>query len=59
MSRTAAERERLRVVAYVQRRAAEGEAVLKRSGQLRAAEARQFKRRLTAIADEIEQGLHL
>jgi hypothetical protein len=56
---TAAHRERLKIVAYVQRRAVEGERVLKRNGQLRAEEAQMWKRRVTELANEIEQGLHL
>jgi hypothetical protein len=59
MKRTAAERERLKIVAYVQRRAAEGERVLKRDGRLRAEEADYFRRRVSALADEIERGFHL
>jgi hypothetical protein len=59
MSKLPASKERLRIVAYLQRRAVEGERVLKRNGQLRAAEARHWRRRVAALADEIEQGMHL
>lgn len=58
MNRTVAQRERDRIVAYILGRAAEGERVLKRNGTLRAEEAQMFKRRVSAIADEIEQGMH-
>jgi hypothetical protein len=57
MRQTAVQRERSKAVAYILARAAEGERVLKQRGT--AEEASIFKRRVRAIADEIEQGLHL